>query len=111
MEPFIGLVAVIMIFSIPLIAIFTSFKLKAKKLEMESSGGLDQSELKRQIGNLMNENELLRERLKGLEQIVSGLPQVSKEDRQRLIINIESSEMSLEEIERQRLLDNNKYKL
>ena len=111
LDELIGLAAVVLIFSIPIIAIYTSYKLKSKRLDLAAGEGSNNSELKRQLGNMMNENELLRERMKALEQIVSELPQLSSEDRQRLRINIESSEMSLEEIEKQRLLDNNNYKL
>lgn len=111
MEVLIPILAILMIFSIPLIAIWTTYKLKMKRLELEGGESGNQKELKRQMGNMMNENELLRERIKGLEQIVATLPQVSKEDRERLKINIETSELSLEELEKQRILDNNNYKL
>ena len=111
MEVLIPILAILMIFSIPLIAIWTSYKLKMKKMEMDGGETSDQKELKRQMGNMLNENELLRERLKGLEQIVAGLPQVSKEDREKLKINIESNDLSLEEMEKQRILDDNNYKL
>lgn len=105
------IVAIIMVFSIPIIAIYTSYKLKMKKLELDGgdSGGLN--DLKRQIGNLMNENELQRERIKDLEEIVSKIPAVSLDDKEKLRINIEHNEMSLQEVEKWKKIDNNKNKL
>ncbi len=104
-----AIIAIIVVFSIPLIAIFTSYQLKLKKMELEGGDGVF-NEMKRQIGNLMNENELQRERIKALEQIVSKLPSVSSDDRDKLRISLEENELSLEEIEKWKKVDNNKNK-
>lgn len=64
-----GIIAIIMVFSIPLAAILTSFYYKLQKLKLENNreeGSID--DLKKQIGYLMAENEDLRDRLTALEQ-------------------------------------------
>jgi hypothetical protein len=107
----VAIIVIIMVFSIPLTAIFTSYKLKMKRLELEGGDIGALKEMKRQLGNLLNENDLQRERIKALEQIVSKIPTVSIEDREKLKIRIEENEMSLEEIEKWKKVDNNKNKL
>lgn len=64
-----GVIAIIMVFSIPLAAILTSFYYKLQKLKLEN-GKEDSNieELKKQIGYLMAENEDLKERVSALEQ-------------------------------------------
>jgi len=106
MGALVALVAVGMIFSIPLVAIYTSYQLRMKKMELDGgvSGGLN--ELKRELGNLMNENEAQRERIKALEEIVAKVPSVSHDDKEKLRINIEQNEMSLDEIEKWKKIDN-----
>lgn len=53
---------------------------------------------------MMMENELLKERISALEQIVSDLPAVNNEDRKRLQINL-NKELTESEIERMKELD------
>lgn len=106
----VAIIAIIMVFSIPLIAIFTSYKLKMKRLELEGGDNGPLKDMKRQLGNLLNENDLQRERIKALEQIVSKMPTVSIDDREKLKISIEENEMSLDEIEKWKKVDNNKNK-
>ena len=102
-EALIPIFAISAVFSIPIIAIWTSYKLKMKKLEQESLGD-GQKELRRELGSMMMENELLKERISALEQIVSELPSVNHEDRKRLQVNLDK-ELNLSEIERMKALD------
>jgi hypothetical protein len=102
-EALIPIFGICAVFSIPIIAIWTSYKLKMKRLEQESGGG-DSKELRRELGTMMMENELLKERLTALEQIVSDLPSVNNEDRKRLQINLDK-ELTDADIERQKALD------
>jgi cell division protein FtsB len=68
-----GIIAVVMIFSVPLIAILTNFYLKLQRMRIEGNR-TDQNQdkelelLKKQMGYLMAEQEELRERLQKLEQ-------------------------------------------
>ncbi len=101
-EALIPIVLFIGVFSIPIVAIWTSYKLKLKRLEHEEGGG--GKALQRELGNMMLENELLKERISALEQIVSDLPSVNQEDRKRLQINLDK-ELTDAEIERLKALD------
>lgn len=102
-EALIPIFAICAVFSIPIIAIWTSYKLKMKRLDHEQGGG-DNKELRRELGSMMMENELLKERISSLEQIVSDLPAVNNEDRKRLQINL-NKELTESEIERMKELD------
>lgn len=87
-----GVIAIVMVFSIPLAAILSSFYYKLQKLKLDSTkGSAVDEEVKRQIGNLTMENEELRERLKYIEQIVL------KDGREEIDIEL-SEEMMREEM-------------
>lgn len=64
-------IAVIMVFSIPLTAIIGSNYIKSLKIKSENNQGGDLSDLRQQIGHLMSENEELKERLKDVEYILA----------------------------------------
>lgn len=63
LEALIPIIAILSIFSIPLLAIFTSYKLKMEKLKQEEMSVDDEAvrELRQQMGQLIAENELLKE--------------------------------------------------
>lgn len=62
----------IMIFSVPLAFIFTRFYLKLQELKINGGGpGGGSSEMKKELGTLMAENEEIKERLRNLESILS----------------------------------------
>jgi len=72
MEILIPIIAIIMVFSIPLSAILGSYYLKLQKLKVNQNG--DDSvvkDLRQQVGHLMAENDDIKERLKNLEYILS----------------------------------------
>ncbi len=89
MPPIVPLVAIVMVFGIPLLAIWASYKLKMKKLDLNGTHREDIEDLKRQIVYLLNDNELLHERLKTVENIVSKFSELSNEDRKKLLIDDE----------------------
>ncbi|BDS15205.1 hypothetical protein [Aureispira anguillae] len=47
------------------------FDLQKQKLKQEKRGGANSKEVKRQIGQLMAENEAMKERLRNLEYIIA----------------------------------------
>lgn len=96
------LIIAILILLIPMIMFITSYKLKVKKIEAErwaGNTGIDQ--LKRQVGMLMSENELLKERLKSIELTVAKKETFYKDE------SIEDSSISLEELAKLKELDKN----
>jgi hypothetical protein len=71
MEAFVPIVAIVMVFSIPLSVIIGGYYYKLQKMKMEQGGSEDSSDLRKQVGNLLAENEDIKERLKNLEYIIS----------------------------------------
>lgn len=77
MEDFIGLVAVFLIFSIPIVAIVGKQFLKYKQMELDKARALalqpnvDIEPVKRELAQLSNENEKLKKRVSNLERIVN----------------------------------------
>lgn len=71
MGPIVAIIAIIMVFSIPLSIIIGGFYIKAKKMNMQAGGGEAVSDLRKQVGSLMAENEEIKDRLKNLEYIIS----------------------------------------
>ncbi|BDS15203.1 hypothetical protein [Aureispira anguillae] len=72
MGPFIAIIAIIAVFSVPLSAIIGSYYLKLQRLKMshrEDDGTI--SDLRKEVGHLMAENDEIKERLKNLEYILS----------------------------------------
>ena len=66
------IVAIIMVFSIPLSAILGSYYLKLQKLKVSQKGDGDTvKDLRQQVGHLMSENDDVKERIKNLEYILS----------------------------------------
>jgi len=63
-----GVLAILMIFGIPITAIICSTYIKSKKLNMQN--GTDKG-MQREFMELRNENRRLRERVENLELIVS----------------------------------------
>lgn len=61
-----------LVFSIPLTFIFTRFYLRLQELKLKNGGVTgDGGEMRKEIGNLMAENEELKERVKNLEYILT----------------------------------------
>lgn len=72
MGPIVAIIAIVMIFSIPLSAIIGGYVIKAKKMTLDAGGGDETiKDLRKQVGNLMSENEEIKERLKNLEYLIS----------------------------------------
>ncbi len=65
------IVALVMIFGIPLSAIIGSYVLKMKKLEIEAGGGAN-ADVARRLAQLETENRDLRTRVETLETIVTS---------------------------------------
>ena len=65
------IIAIIMIFSIPLVAIIGGLMVKSQRNKLEfSDNSVDDKALKKQIGNLMAENEAIKDRLENLEYLL-----------------------------------------
>ncbi|MCH2021504.1 MAG: hypothetical protein MK207_03390 [Saprospiraceae bacterium] len=71
MAALISLVSIIMVFSVPLAAILGGYYIKLQKMKMNSNYNENSSELKKQIGHLLAENEEIKKRLKNLEYILT----------------------------------------
>ena len=77
MDDFIGLVAVALIFSIPIIAITGKYFLNYKRMELEKINALagqpnaDIEVFKRELAQLNVENEKLKKRVSNLERVVN----------------------------------------
>jgi|GEM_PF-1801476 len=71
----VGAIAIIMAFSIPLAAILGSYYVKIQKMKLENEGGGQSRDalrdLRTEVGQLMSENEELKDRVKNLEAIMS----------------------------------------
>jgi cell division protein FtsB len=63
-------IILMLIFSTPLVFILTQFYLKLQEIKMQSGGG-DTNETRKDLGNLMAENEELKDRVKNLEYIIT----------------------------------------
>jgi len=92
-----GIIAVIMIFGIPLSAIIGGYYIKLQKMKMEHGSG-SSPQLQRDVNELMAENEVIKERLRNLEEILLD------EERK---IDLELSDYEKEQI---RLDQENKFK-
>jgi wobble nucleotide-excising tRNase len=71
MAELISLVEIIMVFSIPLAAILGGYYIKLQKMKMRNDYNGNSSELNKQVGSLIAENEEIKERLKNLEYIIT----------------------------------------
>lgn len=66
-----GIIAIIMVFSIPLVAIIGGMLVASKKNQLKyGSPSINETALKKQIGNLMAENEAIKDRLENLEYLL-----------------------------------------
>lgn len=76
LEAIIAIVGIIAVFSIPLLAIFTSYRLKMERLK-KGELGMDEEEarlLRQQVGQVMAENELLKEAVADLQKSLGQAP-------------------------------------
>jgi hypothetical protein len=71
MNALIELVPVIMVFSIPLVAIIGGYYLKLQKMKLGNGDNSKVKDLQKQLGYLMAENEEIKDRLKNLEYIAT----------------------------------------
>ncbi|MGH1335012.1 MAG: hypothetical protein ACRBFS_02715 [Aureispira sp.] len=75
-EALIPIVAILAVFGIPLSAIYTSYKLKMEKLRQEGAS-VDEGELRelrQQVGQLLIENELMKETLSDVQRSLGQTP-------------------------------------
>ena len=75
-EAFIPIIAILAIFGIPLSIIYTSYKYKMAKLEKEGAG-VEEEELRalrQQMGQLMAENELMKDALADVQRSLGQVP-------------------------------------
>lgn len=72
MGAIVAIIGIIAVFSIPLAAIIGSYYLKIEKLKLDKGDNSETvSDLQKEVGNLMAENDEIKERLKNLEYILS----------------------------------------
>ena len=71
MGPLVAIIAIVMVFGIPLSAIIGSFMLKYKRMELERGGGAG-ADASRRIAQLEADNAELRKRVEVLETIVTS---------------------------------------
>ncbi len=71
-----GIIAILAVFSIPVLWIFTSYRLKMERLRQEGMGigEGEVRELRQQIGQVMVENELLKEAVSDLQRSLGQTP-------------------------------------
>ncbi|MGH1335013.1 MAG: hypothetical protein ACRBFS_02720 [Aureispira sp.] len=76
LEAIIAIVGIVAVFSIPLFVIFTSYRLKMARLKQEGIGmdDLEAQELRQQVGQVMAENELLKEAVTDLQRSLGQTP-------------------------------------
>lgn len=76
LEAIIAIVGIVAVFSIPLLVIFTSYRLKMERLKQEGTGieTLEGQELRQQLGQVMAENELLKEAVTDLQRSLGQTP-------------------------------------
>ncbi len=71
MEPFIAMLAIVMIFGIPITAIISSSMIKMKKMNLQAQEGGISKEEKALLHKVLKENETLKQRIENLEMITS----------------------------------------
>ena len=76
LEAIIAIVGIVAVFSIPLLFILTSYRLKMERLKQEGIGigTLEGQELRQQLGQVMAENELLKEAVTDLQRSLGHTP-------------------------------------
>ncbi|WMX15718.1 MULTISPECIES: hypothetical protein [unclassified Aureispira] len=91
MEILVPIIAIIMIFSIPLVALSNAHKLKLEKLKATQNGGNEAvSDLRKQVGHLMAENDEIKERLKNLEYLLTN-------DSKRIDLDYEKEQIRIDQ--------------
>lgn len=80
-------IAIIMVFSIPIIFMLTRFYLKLQEMKLKEGG--DASEWRKDIGNLMAENESLKERVRNLEYLMG-------EEKRRIDLDYEKEQIRID---------------
>lgn len=84
-----GVIAIIMVFSIPIIAILTSYSYKMKKLQLKNDDKND-SDLRKQVGYLLAQQEETNEKIKQLQYLLSqNNIEIEDEDKRKIISPIE----------------------
>lgn len=68
----VNIVALLMVFGIPLSAIIGAYMLKLKRMELEAGGGGKGGDLARRVAQLESDNRDARARIEVLETIVTG---------------------------------------
>jgi len=91
MEILVPIIAIIMVFSIPLAAILGSYYLKLQKLNISQNGDDGTiKDLRQQVGHLMAENDEVKDRLKNLEHILSA-------DARRINLDYEKEQIKMDQ--------------
>lgn len=86
-----GIITIIMVFSIPLAGVIGHFIHEGKKLDVIKGGDSESlSDLRKQVGSLMAENEEMKERLKNVESILGN-------DSQRMKLDYEKEQILLDQ--------------
>ena len=83
-----GVIAIIMFFSIPIIILLTRFYLKLQEIKLKSGEGAGNG-IRKELGNLMAENEDLKERVKNLEYIIN-------DEKKRIDLDYEKEQIRLD---------------
>ena len=89
MNALIELVPVIMVFSIPLVAIIGGYYVKLQKMKLENGDNSRVSDLQEHMGYLVADNEEIKDRLKNLEYIAT-------DDSNRISLEYEKEQIRLD---------------
>ena len=76
LEALVEIISMLIVFSVPLMAIFTFYKLRMERLKKEGTG-MEEEEaqlLRQQVGQVMAENELLKEAVADLQRSLGQAP-------------------------------------
>lgn len=99
LDAIIGTIAILAVFSIPLLAIFTSYRLKMQRLKQEGMGiGMEEGEvreLRQQVGQVMAENELLKEAVNDLQRSLGQNTtriELSEYEKEQIKIDLENKD-------------------
>lgn len=91
MGAIVAIIGIIAVFSIPLSAIIGSYYIKIQKLKINQEGDPEVvRDLRKQVGNLMAENDDIKDRLKNLEYIIS-------DDARRINLDYEKEQVKIDQ--------------